>query len=178
MALSTDIVLPLAYQLLPKNTRDRRTPVSTHGLTVANAAEQSYDVDSPSFLTTLEMSREADAYRDPLEYREDSPLLGNGEDDDDASRRFSPTPARLRGPVTPLPRAQLAAIYLIKLVVPVTNTQMLPYKNKMVASFGLPNERSVGYYTGILSLAHSLGHFATILGWGRLSGMRHFAYDT
>lgn len=171
MSFHTDIELHLVHRLLPKSTGDFRASVSGHGSTVADTTERTYSANNPSLFTTLEMSREADAYRDPLEYRESSPLLGNSEDDNDVPRRFSPTPTQLRGPVTPLPRAQLGAIYLIKLVVPITNTQILPYKNKMVAGFGLPNERTVGYYTGILSLVNSLGHFITILGWGRLSGM-------
>ncbi|EKM55775.1 uncharacterized protein PHACADRAFT_96118 [Phanerochaete carnosa HHB-10118-sp] len=117
------------------------------------------------------MSREADAYRDPLEYREDSPLLGASDDDEDAipRRRFAPTPPRRRAPATPLPRAQLAAIYTIKLVVPVSGTQIMPYVNKMVAGFGLPNERDVGYYTGLMSFGHTAGAFLTVYAWGRLS---------
>lgn len=73
---------------------------------------------------------------------------------------------------TPLPRAQLAAIYTIKLVVPVANTQALPYINKMVEAYNLPAGASVGYYSGLLALALSIGHFGSIFSWGRLSGMR------
>ncbi|GJE97069.1 MFS general substrate transporter [Phanerochaete sordida] len=118
------------------------------------------------------MSREADAYRDPFEYREDSPLLAH---DDADSRPRSPAalagepPTRARAPPTPLPRAQLAAIYAIKLVVPIASTQALPYVNKMLAGLGVPSERDVGYYSGLLSFAHTAGSFSTIYAWGRLS---------
>ena len=75
-----------------------------------------------------------------------------------------------RTATNPLPRAQLATIYGIKLVVPIASTQVLPYVNKMVASMDLPGGRSVGYYSGLLAAAHTIGQFLTIFFWGRLSG--------
>lgn len=71
----------------------------------------------------------------------------------------------------PLPRAQLTIIYGIKLVVPIAGTQIMPYVNKMVASLDLPGGRSVGYYSGLLSMGHAAGAFLTIFFWGRLSGI-------
>lgn len=139
----------------------------------ADAFKRSYDPSGSRLPALYEMSREADAYRDPLEYREDSPLLGTSDDDDDVipRRRFVPAPPRRRAPATPLPRAQLAAIYTIKLVVPVASTQIMPYVNKMVAGFDLPSEQDVGYYTGLMSFGHTAGAFLTIYAWGRLSGV-------
>ena len=100
--------------------------------------------------------------------REDSPLLGS---DSDSSHDDVPKLLPGRGVyTTPLPISQLAAIYAIKLIVPVANTQSLPYINKMVASFGLSGERGVGYYTGLLSFSHTAGQILTIYAWGRLSG--------
>ena len=72
--------------------------------------------------------------------------------------------------VNPLPRAQLALIYGIKLVVPISGTQSMPYINKMVASMNIPGDRSVGYYSGLLVTAHTVGQCLTIFLWGRLSG--------
>lgn len=72
--------------------------------------------------------------------------------------------------VNPLPRAQLATIYGIKLVVPISGTQSMPYVNRMVAAMDLPGNRSVGYYSGLLVTAHTVGQFLTIFLWGRLSG--------
>ena len=72
---------------------------------------------------------------------------------------------------TPLPRVQLATIYTIKLVLPVSATQFLPYVNKMVAEL-IPAGASVGHYSGLLSLSSSSGHFLSIFFWGRLSGTR------
>lgn len=71
----------------------------------------------------------------------------------------------------PLPRAQLAIIYGIKLVVPVASTQALPYVNKMIAAMDLPSGRSVGYYTGLLATAATAGQFMTIFFWGGISGI-------
>lgn len=116
----------------------------------------------------MSRSRSVDAYPSAGD-REDSPLLGDNDSDDG----FKSSPSRRRGPtaeVTPLPRAQLAAIYAIKLIVPVANTQIMPYVNKMIAGFDLPDQRNVGYYTGLLSFSHTAGQFMTIYAWGRLSG--------
>ncbi|KAI0085416.1 MFS general substrate transporter [Irpex rosettiformis] len=70
---------------------------------------------------------------------------------------------------TPLPRAQLAAIYFIKLTIPVVYTQVQPYLNKMISELDLPPGRPVGYYSGLLGLAINAGQFLTVFPWGRLS---------
>ncbi|KAI0688763.1 MFS general substrate transporter [Cytidiella melzeri] len=67
---------------------------------------------------------------------------------------------------TPLPSAQLAAIYYIKLVIPLSLVQVAPYVNTMVYDLGL---RPVGYYSGLLSTAVSVGSFLTVFPWGWLS---------
>lgn len=71
---------------------------------------------------------------------------------------------------TPLPRAQLAAVYFIKLTIPVVSTQVQPYLNKMISELDLPPGRPVGYYSGLLGLAINAGQFLTVFPWGRLSG--------
>ena len=101
-----------------------------------------------------------------VEVREASPQR----DDDDSATESSAFVLK----ATPLPRMQLAAIYGIKLIVPVANTQVLPYINKMVGLMNLPGGRSVGYYTGLLSTAHTAGQILTIFFWGRLSGTKCF----
>lgn len=170
-----ELSLPWLNYFSIARTEDHSQPATSPCTTQpqpADAFKRSYDASGSHLLALFEMSREADAYRDPLEYREDSPLLGTSDDDDVIPRRrFAPTPPRHRAPATPLPRAQLAAIYTIKLVVPVAGTQILPYVNKMVAGFNLPSERDVGYYTGLMSFGHTVGQFMTIYAWGRLSGV-------
>jgi hypothetical protein len=101
--------------------------------------------------------------------REDSPLLGSDSDHEDTPK----LPPRRTAYTTPLPVAQLAAVYAIKLVVPVANTQTMPYVNKMVAGFDLSSKRGVGYYTGVLSFGHTAGQIVSIYAWGRLSGKPH-----
>lgn len=80
------------------------------------------------------------------------------------------SPSRRSSP-NPLPRVQLATIYGIKLVVPVSGQQISPYVNKMIAAMDLPGNGSVGYYTGLLSSVHTAGQILSIFFWGRLSGM-------
>ncbi|PSR88834.1 hypothetical protein PHLCEN_2v4983 [Hermanssonia centrifuga] len=77
---------------------------------------------------------------------------------------------------TPLPRAQLVAIYGIKLIVPVASTQVMPYINKMLDGFDLPGGHSVGYYSGLMTTSHTAGQFLTIYFWGRLSGSTIICY--
>ena len=76
---------------------------------------------------------------------------------------------------TPLPRAQLAAVYVIKLTIPVASTQVQPYLNKMIFELDLPPGRPVGYYSGLIGLAINAGQFLTVFPWGRLSGMSLFS---
>lgn len=91
---------------------------------------------------------------------EDSPLL---QDPNKFLKRDAIT--------TPLPRAQLAVIYAIKLVLPVAHTQILPYFNKMIEGFDLPGGSSnIGYYSGLLVTCHTAGQISTTYAWGRLSG--------
>lgn len=97
--------------------------------------------------------------------RETSPLLLEDANCTDTQRRTT----------NPLPRAQLATIYGIKLVVPISGTQTTPYILKMVARMNLPGGGSVGYYSGLLAAAHTLGQMLTIFFWGRLSGRSLFA---
>lgn len=128
-------------------------------------------------MTTLVHRAENERYQAGEEYREDSPLLQDAAagNEDEESPKTSPT-RRNTTRVTPLPRTQLATVYAIKLIVPVANTQVLPYVNKMVAGFDLPSEQTVGYYTGFLSFSHTAGQFLTIYAWGRLSGRSSHLY--
>ena len=98
---------------------------------------------------------------DELVVDEDTPLLSH---DEDPLHEVYEKESRL-------PIAQLVAVYLIKLTIPVVNFQAQPYINKMVSELDLPAGRPVGYYTGLLGFAHSGGQILTVFPWGRLSGM-------
>ncbi|KAI0340698.1 MFS general substrate transporter [Trametopsis cervina] len=75
-----------------------------------------------------------------------------------------------RREATPLPRAQLAAVYLIKLTIPIVSFSVIPYINKMVSELDdLPRGHPVGYYSGLVGLAHAAGQFLTVFPWGRVS---------
>jgi hypothetical protein len=79
-----------------------------------------------------------------------------------------PRPAR-----TPLPKGQLLAVYTIKLMVPVTSFQILPYVNEMVAHAVKRSPNEVGYYSGLVSTAYTVAHLLTVYPWARLSGSWH-----
>jgi hypothetical protein len=72
---------------------------------------------------------------------------------------------------TPLPKAQLAAVYAIKLIVPVVSFQHLPYINKWIEDLHLSGNKSTGYYSGLLGTAFTLAQFLSVYPWARLSGV-------
>lgn len=50
---------------------------------------------------------------------------------------------------TPLPKAKLAAVFAIKLLIPVATFQPSPYINRMVEDL-LGSTKNVGYYSGLV----------------------------
>jgi hypothetical protein len=71
---------------------------------------------------------------------------------------------------TALPRAQLAAIFAIKLAVILTAQQASPYINELLArTVGRPSNE-IGYYAGLLSVASNLCQISSTYPWGRISG--------
>lgn len=50
----------------------------------------------------------------------------------------------------PLPKAQLAVVYTIKLLVPLVSLQILPYLNQMIEESHLSSARTTGYYSGLV----------------------------
>ncbi|EMD37323.1 hypothetical protein CERSUDRAFT_50458 [Gelatoporia subvermispora B] len=70
--------------------------------------------------------------------------------------------------ITPLPKLQLAAIYAIKLTLPVSHTQMMPYLNELVAKLAASEGAETGYYSGLGS-AGGVSHLLTIYLWARVS---------
>ncbi|OBZ70714.1 hypothetical protein A0H81_09127 [Grifola frondosa] len=49
----------------------------------------------------------------------------------------------------PLPKAQLAVIYAIKLTIPIALTQALPYINVLVEELAASEGAETGYYSGL-----------------------------
>ncbi|KZT71985.1 MFS general substrate transporter [Daedalea quercina L-15889] len=69
----------------------------------------------------------------------------------------------------PLPKLQLAVVYFIKLVIPISGTQSMPYMNVFVADLAKSAGAQTGYYSGLVGSASSIAHILTIYLWGRLS---------
>jgi MFS family permease len=71
---------------------------------------------------------------------------------------------------TPLPTVQLAAVYAIKLIIPIASFQHLPYINQWIDDLHLSGQRSTGYYSGLLDSAFTLAQLLSVYPWARLSG--------
>ena len=66
----------------------------------------------------------------------------------DAEQRISSDETELHR--TPLPKAQLASVFLIKLLLPVASIQTAPYINLKLESLPGISEERMGYYSGIV----------------------------
>lgn len=71
----------------------------------------------------------------------------------------------------PLPKAQLAAVYAIKLVVPIAIQQVTPYVNQMIGDLHLSDAKSTGYYSGLVGGALTLAQLLSVYPWSLLSGV-------
>jgi hypothetical protein len=85
------------------------------------------------------------------------PGRSNDDLDNEEARETTDTDPLLDNPArhgrsrTPLPKLQLASLFLIKLVVPVASTQITPYVNDLVQRFRFTdNPARIGLYSGIL----------------------------
>ena len=76
----------------------------------------------------------------------------------------------------PLPKAQLAAVFTIKLLIPVVSFQIYPYVNQMIEDLHLSSARSTGYYSGLVGSAFTLAQLLSVYPWARLSGACHFLH--
>ncbi|KAI0079836.1 MFS general substrate transporter [Panus rudis PR-1116 ss-1] len=70
---------------------------------------------------------------------------------------------------TPLPKAQLAVVFLIKLLLPVSLTQPVPYLNLMLEELPGITKDTVGYYSGIASTTTHVAQLISIYAWSRIS---------
>ncbi|KIP09075.1 hypothetical protein PHLGIDRAFT_103288 [Phlebiopsis gigantea 11061_1 CR5-6] len=78
-------------------------------------------------------------------------------------------PARVHG-VTPVPKAQLAVLCLVRLVDPIMFTQIFPYVNEMIGHLHLNGDPSkTGLYSGIVESCFAIAQLMTIYQWARWS---------
>jgi hypothetical protein len=96
---------------------------------------------------------------------ESSPLLA----------RTSPNTLESQAPSTPvktpLPKAQLICLCVIRLVDPIAFSQIFPYINEMMTHLHITDDPSrVGFYSGLAESAFSISSLFSIYQWARLSG--------
>lgn len=102
---------------------------------------------------------------------ESSPLLAHTTPNTLESQAASFPAAKIQSTSTPLPRAQLICLCVIRLVDPIAFTQIFPYINEMMAHLHLTNDPSrVGFYSGLAESAFSVCSLFSIYQWARLSG--------
>ncbi|KAJ3741890.1 major facilitator superfamily domain-containing protein [Lentinula detonsa] len=72
---------------------------------------------------------------------------------------------------TPLPKLQLAIVFLIQLTEPIAATVIYPFINQFVNNTGITggNEKKTGYYAGIIESAFFLAECFTVMLWGMAS---------
>ena len=89
----------------------------------------------------------------------------------------------------PLPKAQLAVVYAIKLTLPIAITHLLPYYNVLIERLAASEGADTGYYSGVVVCtlrltkstmltcaggtqhsAFAIAQFISMYGWGWLSG--------
>ena len=76
-----------------------------------------------------------------------------------------------RSTSTPLPKAQLFTLCLIRLVEPIAFAQVFPYINEMIADLHLPGGPSrIAFYSGLAESAFAISSLFSIYHWARLSG--------
>ena len=61
----------------------------------------------------------------------------------------APLLPKQRAQPNPLPKLQLAIIYAIKLTLPITHTQSLPYYNVFIEKLAASQGADTGYYSGL-----------------------------
>jgi hypothetical protein len=101
---------------------------------------------------------------------ESCPLLPHPTPNNLESQASSP-PAKVYPSSSPLPKAQLVCLCLIRLVDPIAFTQIFPYINEMMAHLHITNDPSrVGFYSGLAESVFSICSLFSIYQWARLSG--------
>lgn len=101
---------------------------------------------------------------------ETCPLLSNSSASSLESQDISQDSKKSK--VTPLPKAQLASLCIVRLVDPIAFTHIFPYVNEMMADLHLTDDPSrVGFYSGLVESSFAIFQLFSIYQWARLSGM-------
>ncbi|KAG1835668.1 major facilitator superfamily domain-containing protein [Suillus variegatus] len=102
---------------------------------------------------------------DTTNYDETCPLLRTTSNAHNAEAQIAEKPKS-----TPLPKAQLAALCIVRLVEPITFTQLFPYVNEFMSDLHLTDDPSkIGFYSGLVESAFAISQLCSIYQWARLS---------
>ncbi|KAL1947733.1 hypothetical protein VTO73DRAFT_13457 [Trametes versicolor] len=72
--------------------------------------------------------------------------------------------------VTPIPTGKLATLCAVRLVDPITFTQIFPYVNEMMEHIHVTDDHSkIGFYSGIVESSFAVAQVISIYQWARLS---------
>ncbi|KAE9402515.1 MFS general substrate transporter [Gymnopus androsaceus JB14] len=95
---------------------------------------------------------------------EETPLIANSNVNNDNKRKRQRTP-------TPLPKMQISILLLLQICEPITSQSIYPYINQLVSELDITNgdERSVGYYAGLIESLFFVAESMTVLQWSRAS---------
>ncbi|KAG2360854.1 major facilitator superfamily domain-containing protein [Suillus spraguei] len=71
---------------------------------------------------------------------------------------------------TPLPKGQLAALCIVRLVEPIAFTQIFPYVNEFMSDLHLTDDPSkIGFYSGLVESVFAISQLCSIYQWAKLS---------
>ncbi|KIJ52561.1 hypothetical protein M422DRAFT_58696 [Sphaerobolus stellatus SS14] len=95
-------------------------------------------------------------------------LLGSTSSEDSA---FDVEIASLSKPkATPIPKLQVFTLCAVRIVDPISFTQLFPYVNEMMQDLHVTTHASrIGYYSGFLDSVFSVSQLFSIYHWGKLS---------
>ncbi|KAF9228644.1 MFS general substrate transporter [Gyrodon lividus] len=103
----------------------------------------------------------ANSPNDPAVLDETCPLLRNHTLE--LQRTENPDP-------TPLPKGQLTALCIVRLVDPIAFTQLFPYVNEFMNDLHLTDDPSrIGFYSGLVESTFAVAQLTSIYQWARLS---------
>ncbi|KAJ3773904.1 major facilitator superfamily domain-containing protein [Lentinula raphanica] len=70
---------------------------------------------------------------------------------------------------SPLPRAQLITLCLVRIVVPISFTQIFPYINEFIELLGVRDSSQIGFFSGLVESSFAISQLLFIYHWARLS---------
>ncbi|KAG2062688.1 MFS general substrate transporter, partial [Suillus decipiens] len=71
---------------------------------------------------------------------------------------------------TPLPKAQLTALCIVRLVEPIAFTQIFPYVNEFMSDLHLTDDPSkIGFYSGLVESVFAISQLCSIYQWAKIS---------